>query len=348
MFGPGWHVIHSSWHCPLSEGRADGSHFTRVLRLPVLFLLACISIFALPAAAGQEAELRERFFSEAPEGWAALEAASTRLDALGTKADVAIEGGIAVDNVSRRTIHLKMNGDMQVFEVRYDDGEKDVYGVNRRYGFALEQQAERSPFIIRYLGDDLEAVRDEIPSSVPFHVPWKLSVVPFRELIAAPTFELLGIEGVERDGESLVKIRFTYEPYGPAVKAKTAIRGGWILFSPRRRWGLVESEIDAAWGGLMIHAVDYADDGPDGIPTVRQVVDKNCGKDRQRGAVRTTEFERWGYRDVPEEEFTLKSYGLPEVDEKGAAAGRSVLHYWLFGIGLAFAGIAIALRVYRS
>ncbi|MBI2807077.1 MAG: hypothetical protein HYX68_19020 [Planctomycetes bacterium] len=136
-------------------------------------------------------------------------------------------------------------------------------------------------------------------------------------MITEAGFKLEKVGELTRDGRKLAKIEFTYTP--PKINVEvvngrpvrrdmhmTKMRGGWMVLDPERNWSLQESSLDLVGGEKNTCIVEYAK-SDSGVFLPSRVFEKDNAV-----SVWEVTFSDLTIRDIPEKEFTLTAYGLPE------------------------------------
>jgi hypothetical protein len=330
----------------------------------MMVLILGISLgMTMSAIEEDRTELETRFKTEAPRGWAVLEAASRHLDGSGVKTDTWSGTPAATREPKHTTVRFLSHDDSALFTETGSKGPgiEDVVGVNARYAFRLRRKSASSPYVIAYLGSDFKGLREMQYDDILRYIraPWQISGMPLRQLIADPGFTLNGVFPIRKGNKDLVRVEFDYRPPDPAldrtpVERRTPIRGGWILLSPEDHWAHQECELITPWG-KVIGVVQYGEE-QDGIPSVRRASETLVRKESLRKAgedyavEKRCDFYRWVSRDVPEREMSLAAFGLPEIGEPIARSNSNHVGYWFLGFGLLFGIVAVSLRVlqYRN
>jgi hypothetical protein len=143
-----------------------------------------------------------------------------------------------------------------------------------------------------------------------------------EETMRQPGFEITSFETITENDKSLARIWWRARP--DAVQGTVA--QGWFLFDPAGSWvlrgyrfGRVAMDYPASTDTPSAqHAIHSYEGSHEGIPILKTAVFKLESPQRPKGE--QTE-ERWDiiaieFTEVPDEEFTLTSFGLPDLGEK--------------------------------
>ena len=124
---------------------------------------------------------------------------------------------------------------------------------------------------------------------------------------------------------------------------------GWILVEPEKKWVLREYELGHR-KQVIRGLVEYGDP-QDGFPLPKRVVIKGFPRGSSEPTfIQIFTFEDLRFVDVPDGEFTLAAFGLPELGQPGRSrsryANRTV--FWLLGAALVSLVLAVALKYYSG
>ena len=78
-----------------------------------------------------------------------------------------------------------------------------------------------------------------------------------------------------------------------------------------------QSEYEIALIRYLTADIEY-DDAVDDIPKLRLLIDRRVTSDRAQGVETKCDIERWDYRDVSADEFTLSAFGMTEPSRRPA------------------------------
>jgi hypothetical protein len=279
-----------------------------------------ISVWLVSAGSvnAQEASsLKRRLLQEAPQAWKNYQEFFQALqgNASGERRELT---GNEKNQITRRVVsHWKRcKGYSLLQQEAFSRGSYSgtVRGYNPQYKFMLARGSEQKPWVVQELTqrspDDSEPPRDP-PLGLFFGNP--PGSLPY--LFDSPDFKVVNVapEGVQ--SEELVRMTFTYSPKD---KAKERLRGGWIVLDHNHDWVIRRGEIELVFDAKTKVKQTFVEEYKEGsghhpIPT------KNSLKATvlEDGRI-TYEYEGVGTSNlyeqqfVPESEFTLSAFGLPE------------------------------------
>lgn len=290
------------------------SHRWTIRASSIAMLMAAIC--TQPLARGDEA-LRQRLLTEAPRGWDAWRERSRRLEGwgLGVYTGISPEGMLPWCTKSV----FRFAGDSTLLETGFlipggPETSRTVVGRNDRYVFHLRRESPAAAWKTIHAGGDAQDFQDAeeaINESVLEHVeaPWVVVGKSLPTWIHEPGFTIRKVERVDEGDDARVKLEFDYEPAGHAAH-DTAVRGGWITFSPDEDWSVREYDLKLFWGRL-VGTIRYDRDEEGNV--ILRSVDQRYGEAGSRN-VACFDFHEYRRRDVPAEAFTLTAFGLPEFD----------------------------------
>lgn len=298
--------------------------------------------------------LRDRFLREVPQAWQEYRSSVARLQGAGTLSQIDLLTG---QTLERSSGEFRQRGDLsrrilQNLGPEMHDGH--AYVRNANYAFELLRRDANSPWVIVGLIPDVrEGFRDDDVTKMKYaHVLDDCACLALQverellfDMVKAPGFSLGSVTPANRDGIDLVRVDFDFEP--PETR-NHPVRGGWVLLDSAKYWTIVEFEVKGAWGdgeGTITGNYQYVVTGG-GLPVVRRVTRRQRAESEVDGPVDHEylgEGEWFENADVPDSEFTLTAFGLPEP----VAAKRR----WSFLIVLNVLGallIAIGFLLHRA
>lgn len=308
------------------------------------------------------ASWKERLLLEAPPKWRALEEYYSKVEASYRKTFSTPPEGKPFPLSFEGTIYYKsrQNGEMMVCTDHHvgKDGKGNqrdttrVRGMNSHYAFALGKSApDADAFILA----NFESVNDKARQKVrgsgggEYDLAFKIQGIPLNELIKDPLFTI-DARGVQQNGKEMVQLEYdrklvTRDRKDPSQTKPAGTERGIVLLDPEHFWCIREYHLDNQnWkiDGIL----EYGDD-VDGFPILRRCQHTATQKKGLGTMLITYDFDKLDHRDVPESEFTLSAFGLPEVQVPGEQKPRT-LWRWLIGIGITLGVLAILLRVYMK
>lgn len=313
----------------------------------------CLQIgFILILASGAFAdnmELRARFTTEAPKCWSQAEENAQHLDIVCTQRQ------LRASSQQETQISLKVSGECSLQHTTLvdpsksltsrPDGKQTVACRNSSYSFSLEKGAEARPWFITFVGgqDGMHKQLAHIDSLTlfPFFVFDRNVMLWLRSSSVTIKDIDWDIRPDNRSSDKLVAVTFSC--------AKNAnetywIHDGILYFNPDRLWAIQEFTFAATNAkGEEEHAsqVTTFQVDQEKLPLVKRSV---INADTKAGSVNViTAFDRFGYRRIPNEEFTLSAFGLPEVGAPSLLA-RGRLWMVLVGAGIACVVLAVVIR----
>jgi hypothetical protein len=344
-------------------------------RLVTLVPWAAAFLLLAPRAEAQtDGALRERVLREYPVALTALEAHFSRAKGIVRRTNVRVKGPPRERAAPDERFVFELRPDMArvVIERQYAADKtaptrKDAaICYNRDYMFQLKKEGEKSAFFLSSFSWNKAADPDEGARRTRreidgyLNAPFTLAYTPISELFA---YEGFSVGNVSRVGDGPgERLRVEFDT-GPVAKPRTR-RRGWFIVSPAEAWVLCSFE--SMLGPRMIKRGTITYSGTqDGVPLPKQAVythetladpgqkappkkisPGSPGANNYDGpgtAVETYDFDELTIASMPDADFTLTAFGLPEV---GAAARRAPgnLALWLFGLACAAMAAAVALR----
>ncbi len=304
------------------------------------------------AFAQDDASWKDRFQAEAPPAWEKYRTRAKRFQGSLERTTVRLPNREVVD---RDRCEIKQRDGCALFLAQDLEGGDPpnhkglVLGINSRYGFELSRQTLTAPWTVANLGTDLSQGMTFRFASPPTEAVVQWTTFP-TTLAMIPYFPMVGIEGpgftlkrvtptTRNDGQ--VKVEFAYRP--PTDKPRIpSIKNGWVLYDPQRSWTIREYNVQAVWAEKVVASVVVAyeyKEAADGFPIPQRVIRRMTpigGVDAER----RYEFDL-EEADVPESDFTLSAFGLPEP----TGVERPTRWYlWAAVLGFGCLGLAVVLR----
>ena len=324
-------------------------------RTNVLGGFVVLVILASPAARslGQtvpeswEARLRR----ELPATWRALPSADPRsLDFEGVKTE-------NLNNQTPQPFHVVKGKDRSLLEISQGESNPGkVWCLVGKRGFVLERNRVGAPYSVSFVGnDDKSGVVGGINRRFPD--PWFLmalnqlrDVNRILALFDDPHNHVLGIEPVVQNGKTLVQVRYMHVPDRTDEKQPVDEVLTEMLYDPSHHWVLVSTETHPSSGRDFKLTMEYGDD-EDGRPTLKKLRSSQKFIDPKGASADIWQewaFTKFSYKPAPDSAFTLAAFGLPDFDSPLGRVARISYNYWLLGLAVLFAIVAVATRVRRS
>jgi hypothetical protein len=321
--------------------------------------MAAVVLMSMSAGEAAAADWKERLLSEAPPKWSALEQYYSKMDVAyrttvvrtpGTRPPGAFEGTDYVE--TRQNGGIIVNTRHRVGKTadgkRLDDLRVD--GVNSRYAFQLGKTGpEADKFLLVNFEPTNDKARSKVRGKIGFDEPFNPVGIRLVSMINDPLVTIKDVRSVPRKGREWVQVEYhrqlaTSDRNQPAQKEKAVeIEHVRMILDPERYWSVQEYHFDdPEWKGELL--LEYGDD-VDGFPILRRSKYTNSSKKGLSGFIITYEFEKLVHREIPESEFTLSAFDLPELQLPGEQKPQT-LWRWLLGIGIALGVLAVLLRVY--
>ncbi len=269
------------------------------------------------SAVGDE-KIRAKFLSEGPKGWTAIETFFQKvegkvIDTLEPLAGFPDDG----KDYGHRAIHeFKIAGEnvlhtvqtLRALEVRGQPVSTDVINVN--YAFLLNRKSEQSPWTIRHVGS-----KDRVQYAIKHTGQVLLMSVnifqqPLPWTASQPGFSLNDAREV---GDGLVEINFSSSDV--FRKNYYIISGGRVQLDPNHHWCVCEYLLDVQLHdekGVIEGKIEYGRE-ENGFLFPRKIT-QDFSFDSGVRKRRTFDFERYRSAEVPDNEFTLTAFDLPEPD----------------------------------
>lgn len=313
-------------------------------------LLVVLPQFASASIPGSR-DLEARFRSEYPVAASRLEAAASKIICEGQMD----REGLIVQNIK---IYINKGNKLGIKDyklIHSKPSEKvSVFCSTSDYFFVLDKKNSQQPFTVSVV-----ARGPDIPEKLEHTMRYNMSrfvesaytigEVSITAMLAHPSFTITEISEVGHVGDQqAVAIRFRYN------NPSHWIGGGRMVFTPALDWALSGYDVEIVSGRPGMERMPKGSSYKGSIHCRRWssgfvfpeegqfefiIVDKGQGADR----FHFTEVEA---ADVPESQFKLSAFGLPDTLLDPPSPRR--LNYWLLAICLPLLILAVSMRSYLS
>lgn len=299
---------------------------------------------------GQNETLREQFYRDAPQGWKRLQEGLRHLEGKGDFVQN-VKDPDGKQSTHTKTWDFKINGDQVVWQEIWsnaDAREETAWGTNSDYSFSIKRNRAGGSWILRRIGGVSSASSFELehPTTraefvgflTSLNASWRIGgFLSMPEIIREPGFKLTNIEETSYEGQSCVRIQFKYEPPKNGVPFILDVRGATAVLAPGQSWAVREYDVQMV-GGTEKGRLEYQI-CQNGIPIVRTHFSDSANK---KNAIHTeTSYTQCQYAEVPDADFRLSAFGLPEPMGMPELPRPTRSYLW-FGVA-AFAALAIGL-----
>ncbi|HEX7377814.1 MAG TPA: hypothetical protein VF278_11910 [Pirellulales bacterium] len=195
---------------------------------------------------------------------------------------------------------------------------QEVTCVNEGYAFRLSREAVDDSWVVTYLSSDTQYLHDWMSSGgEPLRAGLLVDQVFMGDLLKNKSFIIESVELAQRAGRDCVEVRWRVDPSVGTIQSKVhhgMFRKGTLVLDPSRRWVLQESE---SWmdnpDGRELRQVSrfrYRDAGA-GFPLIEREEIDTFGYDEGVHHL-VGAFDLKSEKEIPDAEFTLSGFGLPE------------------------------------
>ena len=289
--------------------------------------LAVLGLAFVCRAVQAEADLLERFRSEAPRAW-------SRMEQLAKHIDMQVERTATTKRGRLKTVWaVKWNDDnlagigKDVFTPATGDGEPTyrelAFCRNSKYAFELRKDAPDQTWFVDNYSQNLREADNNMLHQIRLPAIPLFALVVFGKFLPdwyrEETFSIKHVDWDEQPSRRRVAVKFEYQwPAGKTHKYAYWPRSGTLFLRPDLLWSIEEFQVE------MVDDVDSSKkefhwsqenalkELSDGFPAV--VMATQSANSVTEGRVETTwTFTRFEQTVVPERQFTLSAFGLPEI-----------------------------------
>ncbi len=312
----------------------------------ILPALMALGTFAWVAGAGSataqdQSPLAKRLFAEAPRAWSRQQQFFLTLQGSNNGERRVLYDG-KWTNQPGKTFFKQYDGNMLTESANFESGSWKgiVEGVNSQYVFMLARDSDTKPWVITKVdkrGEEWQNVWNSRTKIFP-DLLIAPRTPPLHEIFQSKKFRCISVEPERTNDEDLVRLTFTFSPEG-----SVRLKGGWLVLDPAHFWVIRKGETEQDLGekneGTAKWTVQYDyKEGSRNHPIITKTVMK--GKFWQKGQVIAEQLFTGNYdlqerASIPESEFTLTAYGLPEPHWARPKKTISSLWRWLGIAGIA-------------
>ncbi len=331
-------------------------------RVPISLVASLLFFSQWPSVVKGQASsesLKQRFLLEAPPQWEAYARRTEELQGTLTLAFRWTRNSYEGDG----RFEYKTNGHAVVLKTGGKGGsngkiateQEHIFGYNPRYAFSLQRTSADQPWLLVQLVDraqdpSLGEVGRRINSyleAATFGI--RLYGDPLTEIVRKPEFKMGLCRQIQKNGEKLVEIAFTFSKMDGPRKCHF---DGQLVFDPSRYWCWRSGEMRITTDGfssgtLKLEGIQSVSPGE--VPPLSRVWDTNGDWASSTGEWSNRQTNRYEVslsqpHHLPaDHEFTLSAFGLPEPS--GTVWKTETPRYvWFLIAAAAFAAIAIGLR----
>lgn len=221
-----------------------------------------------------------------------------------------------------------------------------VFCIGPDYSFFLERRLGQGGYIVKAFGKDYKVgATIDGDYMLGLGAPYRFGRTKFKDILNDKSFSIKKLENTKHQGIDCVKIYYSFSPTG-----KIVFRDGWIIVAPSRGWAIQAFAMEALFSGKHIDdylrgTVEYrtSDTGRVLPSRVRRMV--------FGGALcEEYDFDKIEYVNVPESEFTLPAFGLPDLGSPPKGGWQLGASAWFYLAAVIFLALAVLLawRVRRA
>jgi hypothetical protein len=317
---------------------------SRIRILPRLWALrALLWLGCIGSAQGEDqSPLAKRLFKEAPRAWARYKDFYLTLEGK-VRGEIRVrsrEGKWQIKRVraSWKQFDSAVLDESETFEAGSWNGRVD--GENSEYAFTLIRKSDSKPWVIQNV-EKRDGVSTEVWNSRKEECQY-LSLTPLGPplpfVFLSKGFRCVRVEPESMNGEELVRLTFTY-----VLRDASLLKGGWVVLDPSQDWMIRRGEIEVGLGekveGTAKWTLQYDyKEGSNHHPLMTRSVVKGKFWQKGRLVVEKEYLHDLDMRErpsIPESEFTLSAYGLPEPHWARPKKTRRPWYLWLAVGGIA-------------
>lgn len=293
--------------------------------------VACWLLCQTIASAQGDEDLKAILLRDAPKKWKEYRAIARKLQGHITLTVIQSEPSVMrltrIDSFKQNgTSAIATHGLSNVIEgnpAEVPKGEH-TYGQNPKYSFDLARDGPAKNWVVAELvsgnGKFLKRFEDKpvVDYALSFATPQFQAGFgkPVAELLTDKAFRVKGVRRVEVGGKKLVRVEFEHKTTSKA-DSRVRSRVGWMTLDPERYWHMTEVVEHFTGPNYQFrnHSKYEVRDTKGGYPVIKRLESaRNSTEagDRKRASSAVFEWTLHEADSVPEREFKLSAFGLPE------------------------------------
>lgn len=329
-------------------------------QLVTLFISICAVLMHFPSCnqsyGGIGDSLRERFFSEAPKKWQEYRSHTARFQGSVRDTTVDLKAGRKVTEEMICAFKQNRSAGCTLVsgrKIHRTASMEDLYALNLQYEFQLGRRDPQLGWAmagVERIQDGKSLSSDCMSNSAldywPQHALLFIHTYDLLpHLIEQPEFDVKSVVLVSEDSRQYARVDFDYRPQksGPDV---SPLRTGWVLLDPERFWVIVKYEVQLevpdSFKGSIVGSMEYEKGNAVPIPKKGTQRHKRIHSDGETTDQEVTYEFHMTEADVPESEFFLSAFGLPEPFDV-----RQPRRWYLWAALAAVPCLALAIFLHR-
>ncbi len=220
-----------------------------------------------------------------------------------------------------------------------------VFCYNRDYSFRLSKDAGATGYTVESFQDNTEGQAPAEEKNMIHRLrvflcaPYSLYLAPISRLLSDKDFVTRAVSRVDRDQRKMVKVDFE-------LKGRNQLPGytGWMIVSPEEGWILHEYQYKLRGSGAAFRGVVEYGDSVKGARLPKRVEHRQNSADGRSFNKESAEFLGIEFNAVPDSEFGIEGFGLPDFRRRQTWRLRGGYAPWMIGTSLLLMISAIVLR----
>lgn len=259
-----------------------------------------------------------------------------------------LRGGDSPNAVRYQTTFKARRDNRVLISERHEEGrvKSKVWGRNERYVFSLERTDPDSPWVVTHLAMTEDGPASEGPLRIlevnekgVRTIPLQISHFSLGALCRHSSFE---VAQASQQASGLFELRFRVDPKGEALRMMFLCSGGRLLLDPSKSWLPLEYELHYP-GTDSVLAGRFSDFRlHDGVWLPFAFSTETRKGDGTVIPIGSGTLQEVGIREsIPEREFTLSAFGLPEPGGVNTGVPAWI---WLTGVIVLFVAAGALVR----
>jgi len=262
-----------------------------------------------------------------------------------------------LNNLTPQKFHFARGKDRTLLKTSQGDiNPGKVWCLVGKRGFVLERNRPDAPYAVVFVGNDdksgvVSRINRKFPDSwITMAIDQLRDAKRISAIFDDPHNHVLAVEPVLQNGKTLIRVRYVHIPDYVDQKKSVEEAMTETLYDPSHHWVLLSMESHPASGRDFKLTTEYGDD-EEGRPTLKKL--RTSQKFTDPKGVSADIWQEWAftkfsYKPPSDSAFTLAAFGMPDFDSPLGKVAQIPYNFWLLGLGVFFALVAVVTRVRRS
>jgi len=230
-------------------------------------------------------------------------------------------------------------------KIKEHSWEQTVVAVNDRHFFDVRKKTAADPFVLKEVGNVSTAAPQLEEALQLMESAFRMSLVTVAEILAEKDYVLDSITDQEENGEHIVKVEYhrranaLSNPVLNEIQAKRYPVKGWFVLNPSHKYRLEKYMTINGFKHEDTVRIVYRND--DDLAVVEWASELKQDSYVGKFEYHVDSVKR---QPIPASEFTLKAFGLGEIEEPPLDGKSRMTSFVFFSLSAVLLGLALFMR----